>query len=108
MGSAPLKTGGSTFPTEMALQGNWRTYQARLLARLDFYIEDGRLHIEAAPGSGKPHPDWKRFEESTTQPSFWHLLPFGMDGSFRARSKIQFVVSNWDPFAFGNNNFQEQ
>ena len=53
MGSAPLKTGRSTFPTEMAFQGNWRTYQARLLERLDFYLEDGRLHIVAAPGSGK-------------------------------------------------------
>jgi superfamily II DNA or RNA helicase len=37
----------------MAFQGNWRTYQARLLARLDFYLEDRRLHIVAAPGSGK-------------------------------------------------------
>ena len=53
MGSAPLKTGRSTFPTEMAFQGNWRTYQARLLKRLDFYLEDERLHVVAAPGSGK-------------------------------------------------------
>jgi len=37
----------------MAFRKNWRTYQARLLARLDFYLEDRRLHIVAAPGSGK-------------------------------------------------------
>jgi superfamily II DNA or RNA helicase len=53
MGSAPLETRNSTFPKEMAFQGNWRTYQARLLERLDSYLEDKRLHIVAAPGSGK-------------------------------------------------------
>jgi len=37
----------------MAFRKNWRTHQARLLARLDFYLEDRRLHIVAAPGSGK-------------------------------------------------------
>ena len=37
----------------MAFQGSWRTYQARLLNHLDFYLEDKRLHIVAAPGSGK-------------------------------------------------------
>lgn len=43
----------SAFPTEMAFQKNWRSYQARLLDRLDSYLEDNRLHIVAAPGSGK-------------------------------------------------------
>ena len=52
MGSIPLKT-GSTFPTEMNFQGSWRTYQARLLRGLDSYLEDRRLHVVAAPGSGK-------------------------------------------------------
>lgn len=37
----------------MAFQGNWRRYQARLLERLDSYLEDKRLHVVAAPGSGK-------------------------------------------------------
>lgn len=37
----------------MAFQQSWRRYQARLLDRLDFYLEDNRLHIVAAPGSGK-------------------------------------------------------
>src|SRR5215469_5136699 len=53
MGSVPLQSRRSTFPTEMAFQGTWRTYQARLLERLDLYLEDRRLHIVAAPGSGK-------------------------------------------------------
>ncbi len=53
MGPAPLETRNSTFPKEMAFQGNWRTYQASLLERLDSYLEDKRLHIVAAPGSGK-------------------------------------------------------
>ncbi|MBS1805975.1 MAG: DEAD/DEAH box helicase family protein [Acidobacteria bacterium] len=37
----------------MAFQKSWRTYQARLLERLDTYLADNRLHIVAAPGSGK-------------------------------------------------------
>ena len=53
MGSAPPETGRRSFPIEMAFQGNWRTYQARLLDRLDLYLEDKRLHVVAAPGSGK-------------------------------------------------------
>jgi superfamily II DNA or RNA helicase len=53
MGSAPLKTRRTTFPKEVVFQGSWRTYQARLLERLDLYLEDKRVHIVAAPGSGK-------------------------------------------------------
>src|SRR5580692_686133 len=53
MGSIPVETIKRTFPKEMAFQGSWRSYQARLLDRLDFYLEDRRLHIMAAPGSGK-------------------------------------------------------
>jgi len=41
----------------MAYQRSWRTYQARLLDRLDSYLDDDRLHIVAAPGSGK---GWQR------------------------------------------------
>jgi len=53
MHSAPLKIKRSTFPKEMVFQGNWRTYQGRLLDRLDSYLDDKRLHVVAAPGSGK-------------------------------------------------------
>ena len=53
MGSALLAQGSTSFPREMAFQRNWRTYQARLLDRLDSYLDDKRLHIVAAPGSGK-------------------------------------------------------
>lgn len=37
----------------MVFQKTWRTYQARLLGHLDSYLDDKRLHIVAAPGSGK-------------------------------------------------------
>jgi superfamily II DNA or RNA helicase len=53
MSSAPPAQGRTTFPQELAFQRNWRTYQTRLLDRLDSYLDDNRLHIVAAPGSGK-------------------------------------------------------
>src|SRR3569833_2848617 len=53
MASAPPAQGSTTFPKDMAYQRSWRTYQARLLDRLDSYLDDDRLHIVAAPGSGK-------------------------------------------------------
>lgn len=34
-------------------KGNWRAYQARVLQNVDKYITDGKIHIVAAPGSGK-------------------------------------------------------
>ena len=37
----------------MAFQKTWRPYQAQLLEGLDLYLEDNRLHLVAAPGSGK-------------------------------------------------------
>ena len=37
----------------MHFAGEWRDYQARVLAEMDAYLEDGRLHVVAAPGSGK-------------------------------------------------------
>jgi superfamily II DNA or RNA helicase len=42
-----------TFPEELAFRRPWRKYQARLLERLPEYMADGRLHVVAAPGSGK-------------------------------------------------------
>ena len=37
----------------LEFKGNWRTYQKRILDRADRYLEDGKIHIVAAPGSGK-------------------------------------------------------
>ncbi len=37
----------------LKFKGNWRTYQARVLSRFDEYKKDKRVHIVAAPGSGK-------------------------------------------------------
>ena len=33
--------------------GTWRSYQARVLDNAERYLEDGRIHVVAAPGSGK-------------------------------------------------------
>ena len=53
MSPASAEVGRAAFPKSMVFQKTWRTYQARLLGRLDSYLEDKRLHIIAAPGSGK-------------------------------------------------------
>ncbi len=37
----------------LKFKGTWRNYQARVLANAQKYIRDGRIHIVAAPGSGK-------------------------------------------------------
>src|SRR5215469_4026116 len=37
----------------MNFRKSWRTYQSRLLDRLDRYLANKRLHLVAAPGSGK-------------------------------------------------------
>ena len=37
----------------MVFQNTWRSYQARVLEHLDSYLDDRRVHIVAAPGSGK-------------------------------------------------------
>lgn len=37
----------------LQFKGKWRNYQARVLANAQKYIADGRIHIVAAPGSGK-------------------------------------------------------
>lgn len=43
----------ATFPHGMRFRGTWRPYQARVLAELDDHLDDDRLHLVAAPGSGK-------------------------------------------------------
>lgn len=37
----------------LQFKGTWRTYQKRVLLRADNYLKDGKIHIVAAPGSGK-------------------------------------------------------
>jgi superfamily II DNA or RNA helicase len=41
------------FPPDTKFKYSWRTYQARVLAALDESLDDNRLHVVAAPGSGK-------------------------------------------------------
>src|SRR5437660_8113576 len=53
MGSSPTEAASRTFPDSMVFQKTWRAYQARLLEGLDLYLDDKRLHLVAAPGSGK-------------------------------------------------------
>lgn len=40
-------------PEEMSFRGQFRSYQKRVLDHADAYLKDGRIHIVAAPGSGK-------------------------------------------------------
>lgn len=37
----------------LKFDGSWRKYQARVLENSKKYLEDGKIHIVAAPGSGK-------------------------------------------------------
>lgn len=37
----------------LQFKGKWRDYQARVLQNAGKYLSDGRIHIVAAPGSGK-------------------------------------------------------
>ncbi len=37
----------------LEFQGTWRSYQKRVLDRFDAYMQNGKIHIAAAPGSGK-------------------------------------------------------
>jgi superfamily II DNA or RNA helicase len=53
MRTSSIELGQKTFPKSMAFQRTWRTYQARLLEHLDSYLDDKRVHLVAAPGSGK-------------------------------------------------------
>ncbi|MBQ7065360.1 MAG: DEAD/DEAH box helicase family protein [Lachnospiraceae bacterium] len=38
---------------KLYFQGTWRSYQKRVLDKSDIYLKDKRIHIVAAPGSGK-------------------------------------------------------
>lgn len=37
----------------LKFKGTWRSYQARVLENVGRYLSDGKIHIVAAPGSGK-------------------------------------------------------
>ena len=37
----------------LEFKGTWRNYQARVLKNAQHYMSDGKVHIVAAPGSGK-------------------------------------------------------
>lgn len=42
-----------TFPDEVKFRFAWRPYQVRVLRELEDYLDDSKLHVVAAPGSGK-------------------------------------------------------
>jgi len=43
----------NAFPNDISFRKEWREYQARVLDHLDSYLGDNKLHVVAAPGSGK-------------------------------------------------------
>ncbi len=43
----------ANFTGILKFKGTWRKYQARVLSRSMKYLSDGKIHIVAAPGSGK-------------------------------------------------------
>jgi superfamily II DNA or RNA helicase len=40
-------------PQILRFTGNWRPYQAAVLSKFEDYLDDSKLHLIAAPGSGK-------------------------------------------------------
>lgn len=44
---------GQRYDGVLQFKGTWRKYQQRVLDRSDRYLADGKIHIVAAPGSGK-------------------------------------------------------
>lgn len=55
MVSRSVNTHTATMLQEPLLKfnGKWRSYQQRILDRLDYHLRDKKLHIVAAPGAGK-------------------------------------------------------
>jgi len=53
MSSVSTEISRNGFSESMVFQNTWRSYQARVLEHLDSYLDDRRVHIVAAPGSGK-------------------------------------------------------
>jgi len=50
---ASPNTQRESLPEVMAFRKTWRVYQSRLLDHLDGFLQNRRLHLVAAPGSGK-------------------------------------------------------
>src|SRR5215469_14257223 len=53
MSSTSANVQQQSLPNVMAFRKDWRVYQSRLLDHLDRYLDNKRLHLVAAPGSGK-------------------------------------------------------
>src|ERR1700728_1734053 len=53
MALASPNTQRESLPDVMTFRKTWRAYQSRLLSHLDGYLQNRRLHLVAAPGSGK-------------------------------------------------------
>jgi len=53
MSSAPANMQQQSLSEVMNFRKSWRLYQSRLLDHLDRYLANKRLHLVAAPGSGK-------------------------------------------------------
>ena len=53
MSSVSTEISRNGFSESMVFQNTWRSYQVRVLEHLDSYLDDQRVHIVAAPGSGK-------------------------------------------------------
>lgn len=43
----------NSYDNLLRFNGSWRSYQKRVLENADTYLQDGKIHIVAAPGSGK-------------------------------------------------------
>jgi len=50
---ASPNTQRESLPDVMTFRRTWRAYQSRLLSNLDGYLQNRRLHLVAAPSSGK-------------------------------------------------------
>lgn len=65
----------------LQFRGTWRTYQERVLANSQKYLEDGKVHIVAAPGSGKTTLGIELIRRLGLRPSFsLRALPSGSSG----------------------------
>jgi len=53
MSSAPANLQQQSLSEVMNFRKSWRIYQSRLLDHLDRFLANNRLHLVAAPGSGK-------------------------------------------------------
>ena len=38
---------------QLSFKGQWRQYQQRVLDKSESFMDDGKIHLVAAPGSGK-------------------------------------------------------